>query len=128
MPIAVNFVQGRNRLPERAWKLPGPVGWVTDVVCLLSVVSGRVVLTKVQIALSYISLTTVLFLFPPSRQVTGSNMSKYSVSAWLGDGSNRSRLLRCGIRHHRDYFCVSLDHPRTQAFHRTPDHVYYCIS
>lgn len=83
MPIAVNFVQGRNRLPERAWKLPGPVGWVTDVVCLLSVVSGRVVLTKVQIALSYISLTTVLFLFPPSRQVTGSNMSKYSVCmAW----------------------------------------------
>lgn len=29
-----------------------------------------------QIALAYISLTTVLFLFPPGIPVTGSNMSK----------------------------------------------------
>lgn len=28
-----------------------------------------------QIALSYIALTTVLFLFPPDRLVTGSSMS-----------------------------------------------------
>lgn len=76
MPIAVNFLQGRNHLPERTWRLPGPVGWVTDVVCLGFVVLEHVLLTGMQIALSYISLTTVLFLFPPSRAVTGSNMSK----------------------------------------------------
>jgi hypothetical protein len=32
------------------------------------------------IALAYISLTTVLFLFPPELPVTGSNMSTFSVS------------------------------------------------
>lgn len=32
-------------------------------------------LTGMQVALSYIALTTVLFLFPPQRLVTGSSMS-----------------------------------------------------
>lgn len=37
-------------------------------------------LTGMQIALAYIALTTVLFLFPPDRLVTGSNMSACPMS------------------------------------------------
>lgn len=59
MPIAVNCLQGRNTLPERKWRLPSWFGWTADL-----------------IALAYISLTTVLFLFPPTRPVTGTNMSE----------------------------------------------------
>ncbi|KAM4064419.1 amino acid permease [Hirsutella rhossiliensis] len=79
MPIAVNCLQGRNTLPERKWRLPGWFGWTADL-----------------IALAYISLTTVLFLFPPSRPVTGTNMNYcivafamiVTVSAlqWIVDG------------------------------------------
>lgn len=58
LPIAVNCLQGRRRLPERKWVLPSWFGWTADV-----------------IALSYIGLTTVLFVFPPVLPVTGSNMS-----------------------------------------------------
>lgn len=79
MPIAVNCLQGRNRLPQRAWKLPQAVGWVVDMVCWSLLLLGYVVLIEMQIALSYIALTTVLFLFPPSRSVTGSNMSESSA-------------------------------------------------
>ncbi|KAI9934568.1 hypothetical protein ASPWEDRAFT_175295 [Aspergillus wentii DTO 134E9] len=64
MPIAVNCLQGRNSLPERKWKLPSAVGWVADM-----------------ISLSYILLTTVLFLFPPALPVTGSNMN-YCIAAF----------------------------------------------
>lgn len=64
MPIAVNFLQGRNALPDRKWKLPRWFGWTADC-----------------ISLAYISLTTVLFLFPPVLPVTGSNMSKFHVEA-----------------------------------------------
>lgn len=35
-----------------------------------------------QIALAYIALTTVLFMFPPELPVTGSSMSKYPVTAY----------------------------------------------
>lgn len=59
MPIAVNCLQGRRALPDRDWKLPSWLGWTCDL-----------------IALSYIAITTVLFVFPPERHVTGSNMSK----------------------------------------------------
>lgn len=62
MPIAVNFLQGRNALPDRKWKLPNWFGWTADC-----------------ISLAYISLTTVLFLFPPVLPVTGSNMSRSSA-------------------------------------------------
>lgn len=58
MPIAVNCLQGRDTLPERKWRLPSWLGWTADI-----------------ISLSYISLTTVLFLFPPALPVTGTNMS-----------------------------------------------------
>lgn len=63
MPIAVNCLQGRKTLPKRAWTLPSWFGWTADIISLV-----------------YISLTTVLFLFPPNLPVTGSNMSKCRIS------------------------------------------------
>ncbi|PWY86820.1 amino acid permease [Aspergillus heteromorphus CBS 117.55] len=64
MPIAVNCLRGRRTLPDRRWKVPNAIGWVIDI-----------------ISLSYIALTTVLFLFPPDRPVTGSNMN-YCIVAF----------------------------------------------
>ncbi|PLB49328.1 amino acid permease [Aspergillus steynii IBT 23096] len=79
MPIAVNCLRGRNILPDRYWKVPSVMGWVIDM-----------------ISLSYIALTTVLFLFPPERPVTGSSMNYcivafaiiviVSVVQWIIDG------------------------------------------
>ncbi|KJZ77634.1 hypothetical protein HIM_02811 [Hirsutella minnesotensis 3608] len=75
MPIAVNCLRGRKTLPDRKWRLPTWFGWTADI-----------------ISLSYISLTTVLFLFPPNRPVTGTNMIAFAiiitVSAvqWIVDG------------------------------------------
>ncbi|OJJ81779.1 uncharacterized protein ASPGLDRAFT_131614 [Aspergillus glaucus CBS 516.65] len=64
MPIAVNCLRGRNLLPPRAWHLPSGMGWLADI-----------------LGLSYIALTTVLFLFPPGRPVTGSSMN-YCIVAF----------------------------------------------
>ncbi|KAJ5600478.1 hypothetical protein N7450_001545 [Penicillium hetheringtonii] len=50
--------------PQGKWKLPNVLGWIADIV-----------------ALSYIALTTVLFVFPPSSTVTGSSMN-YCVAAF----------------------------------------------
>ncbi|KAJ5865405.1 Amino acid/polyamine transporter I [Penicillium soppii] len=79
IPIAINCLQGRRSLPERKWKLPNAVGWFADLV-----------------GLTYIILTTVLFVFPPSRTVTGSSMNYciaafaviviISVFQWMVDG------------------------------------------
>ncbi|KAL4919628.1 amino acid/polyamine transporter I [Aspergillus aurantiobrunneus] len=79
MPILVNCLQGRNALPERKWNIPRAFGWIADIV-----------------SLSYIMLTTVLFVFPPSRTVTGSSMNycvaafaviiMISVFQWIVDG------------------------------------------
>ncbi|KGQ03358.1 putative amino-acid permease C15C4.04c [Beauveria bassiana D1-5] len=79
MPIAVNCLQGRKTLPDRDWKLPMWLGWTCDI-----------------IALSYITITTVLFVFPPQRHVTGSNMNycivafaiilAISIFQWIVDG------------------------------------------
>ncbi|PYH37220.1 amino acid permease [Aspergillus neoniger CBS 115656] len=79
MPIAVNCLRGRRTLPDRKWKVPNAIGWVIDT-----------------ISLSYIALTTVLFLFPPDRPVTGSSMNYcivafaiiviVSVVQWVVDG------------------------------------------
>lgn len=74
MPIAVNCLQGRNRLPHRPWRLPRGMGWIVDTVLQLSFCVWDVADWN-EIALAYIALTTVLFLFPPKRPVTGSNMS-----------------------------------------------------
>ncbi|KAJ5210491.1 Amino acid/polyamine transporter I [Penicillium cf. griseofulvum] len=64
MPIAVNCCRGRRMLPERSFKLPEIVGWTLNI-----------------ISLAYISLTTILFLFPPDLPATGSNMN-YCVAAF----------------------------------------------
>ncbi|CAG8055373.1 unnamed protein product [Penicillium nalgiovense] len=64
IPIAINCLQGRRSLPERKWKLPSALGWFVD-----------------SVALSYIALTTVLFVFPPSSTVTGSSMN-YCIAAF----------------------------------------------
>ncbi|KAF9892832.1 hypothetical protein FE257_000421 [Aspergillus nanangensis] len=64
IPILVNCVRGRKMLPERPFVLSNTVGWIVNM-----------------IALAYISLTTVLFLFPPGIPVTGSSMN-YCVVAF----------------------------------------------
>ncbi|KYK60780.1 amino acid permease [Drechmeria coniospora] len=79
MPIAVNCLRGRTALPERSWVLPGWLGWTADTISLV-----------------YISLTTVLFLFPPVLPVTGTNMNycivafaliiAISIAQWIVDG------------------------------------------
>ncbi|KAF7588850.1 hypothetical protein BBP40_005097 [Aspergillus hancockii] len=64
VPIAVNCLRGRNMLPERSFVLSNTAGWIANL-----------------ISLAYISLTTVLFLFPPGIPVTGSSMN-YCVAAF----------------------------------------------
>lgn len=79
MPIAVNCLRGRNLLPPRAWQLPSGMGWLADIVSyrvICYVVQSAVLMNGMQLGLSYIALTTVLFLFPPGRPVTGSSMSE----------------------------------------------------
>ncbi|KAL4755482.1 hypothetical protein BDW72DRAFT_163888 [Aspergillus terricola var. indicus] len=81
IPIAINCLRGRQMIPERAFVLPQALGWIVNL-----------------IALAYISLTTILFLFPPELPVTSSNMN-YCVAAfgivliisafqWIVDGRN----------------------------------------
>ncbi|RHZ71534.1 hypothetical protein CDV55_108512 [Aspergillus turcosus] len=79
MPIAVNCMRGRNMLPERPFVLPNLVGWIANAISLI-----------------YISVTTVLFLFPPDLPVSGSSMNYciaafgiiivISVIQWIVDG------------------------------------------
>ncbi|PWY88023.1 amino acid permease [Aspergillus sclerotioniger CBS 115572] len=64
IPIAVNCIRGRKMLPERSFVLPNVVGWIANLV-----------------SLAYVSVTTVLFLFPPDYPVTGSNMN-YCVAVF----------------------------------------------
>lgn len=65
MPIAVNVMQGRRKLPEnRPFKLPSILGWCANIIGLI-----------------YVIITTVLFLFPPVLPVTGSNMN-YCIVAF----------------------------------------------
>lgn len=58
MPVTVNVLQGRRKLPERYFTLPGPLGWICNIIGIV-----------------YVILTTVLFVFPPDLPVTGSNMN-----------------------------------------------------
>jgi amino acid permease (GABA permease) len=80
IPVAVHCLRGRNRLPpSRSFKLPVALGWIANL-----------------IGISYATITTVLFLFPPERPVTGSNMNYcivvfaiiliISVVQWFVDG------------------------------------------
>ncbi|KAJ6188709.1 Choline transporter [Penicillium mononematosum] len=57
VPILVHCLRGRKLLPARPWSLHPVIGWTVNLV-----------------SIAYILLTTVLFLFPPSRSVTGSTM------------------------------------------------------
>lgn len=64
IPIAVNCLQGRRKLPERAFVLPPVLGWTFNL-----------------IGLAFVIVTAVLFLFPPELPVSGSNMN-YCVAAF----------------------------------------------
>ncbi|OOQ90677.1 putative amino acid permease [Penicillium brasilianum] len=64
IPIAINCLRGRNTLPERAFVLPNWFGWILNIISLV-----------------YVTLTTILFLFPPELPATGSNMN-YCVAAF----------------------------------------------
>ena len=63
IPPAINCLRGRKMLPPRPFVLPGPLGWMCNL-----------------LGIAYVIVTTVLFLFPPTLPVSGSNMSKLSVS------------------------------------------------
>ena len=58
IPPAINCLRGRKMLPPRPFVLPGPLGWMCNL-----------------LGIAYVIVTTVLFLFPPDLPVTGSNMS-----------------------------------------------------
>ena len=60
IPPAINCLRGRKMLPPRPFVLPGPLGWICNL-----------------LGISYVTVTTVLFLFPPTLPVTGSNMSTF---------------------------------------------------
>ncbi|KFY22208.1 hypothetical protein V493_06757 [Pseudogymnoascus sp. VKM F-4281 (FW-2241)] len=66
IPIAINCIRGRKMLGPRPFVLPGVLGWVANI-----------------IGLSYVVVTTVLFLFPPELPVTGSNMNYCVVAFFL---------------------------------------------
>ncbi|KFY07478.1 hypothetical protein V492_07093 [Pseudogymnoascus sp. VKM F-4246] len=66
IPIAINCIRGRKMLGPRPFVLPGVVGWVANI-----------------IGLSYVTVTTILFLFPPELPVTGSNMNYCVVAFFL---------------------------------------------
>ena len=65
IPPAINCLRGRRMLPPRPFVLPGPLGWICNL-----------------IGICYVIVTTVLFLFPPDLPVTGNNMN-YCVVAFF---------------------------------------------
>lgn len=79
IPPAINCLRGRKMLPPRPFVLPGPLGWICNL-----------------LGIAYVIVTTVLFLFPPTLPVTGSNMNYcivaffivivISVVQWFVDG------------------------------------------
>ena len=65
IPPAINVLRGRRMLPEdRAFKLPGVIGWILNLV-----------------GIAWTILTTVLFVFPPETPVTSNNMN-YAIAAF----------------------------------------------
>ncbi|ELR03718.1 hypothetical protein GMDG_06352 [Pseudogymnoascus destructans 20631-21] len=66
IPIAINCLRGRNMLRPRPFVLPEWLGWAANL-----------------IGLAYVAVTTVLFLFPPVLEVTGSNMNYCVVAFFL---------------------------------------------
>jgi len=64
IPIAINCLRGRKMLGPRPFVLPGPLGWIANLIGIV-----------------YVIITTVLFVFPPELPVTGSNMN-YCIVAF----------------------------------------------
>jgi len=64
IPIAINCLRGRKMLGERPFTLPGPFGWIANIIGIV-----------------YVIITTVLFVFPPDLPVTGTNMN-YCIVAF----------------------------------------------
>ncbi|KAI0477158.1 amino acid/polyamine transporter I [Xylariaceae sp. FL0804] len=65
IPPTINVLRGRRMLPpNRAFRLPGPLGWIFNL-----------------IGIGWSVLTTVLFVFPPEVPVTSANMN-YCVAAF----------------------------------------------
>lgn len=58
IPILVRCLQGRPKLPYAVFRIPTALGWIIDL-----------------FGLSYVIVTSVLFLFPPSVPATGSSMN-----------------------------------------------------
>ena len=81
IPPAINCLRGRRMLPEsRPFILPAWLGWTCNLVRFPNLEMKEVIdISKIGIA--YVILTTVLFMFPPVSQVTGSNMN-YCVAAF----------------------------------------------
>ncbi|PSS18533.1 hypothetical protein M430DRAFT_101790 [Amorphotheca resinae ATCC 22711] len=64
IPIAVNCLRGRTMLGERPFVLSPVLGWTANIIGII-----------------YVLVTTVLFVFPPTLPVTGSNMN-YCIVAF----------------------------------------------
>jgi len=64
LPVAINLFYGRKLLPNRRFKLPGPLGWTFNI-----------------IGVCYVSFTSILFLFPPVDHPDASQMN-YCVVAF----------------------------------------------
>lgn len=64
IPVTINLLSGRSKLPPRHFHLGNLVGYIFNIVGIL-----------------YVILTTVLFLFPPSVPTTGNTMN-YCVVAY----------------------------------------------
>ncbi|KAF2466342.1 amino acid permease, partial [Lindgomyces ingoldianus] len=64
IPVAINCLQGRKKLPPRAFVLPNAFAWFANL-----------------LGIAYVIVTTVLFVFPPELPVTASNMN-YCIVAF----------------------------------------------
>ncbi|KAK3683065.1 hypothetical protein LTR37_020603 [Vermiconidia calcicola] len=97
IPVALNIMTLRRKLPERQFRLPGGLGWAANIIGLV-----------------YTIITTVLFLFPPFIPVTGTSMN-YCIVAfgiillisavqWIVDGRKNFEGPRITIEQdvHRD--------------------------
>ncbi|KAF4215891.1 hypothetical protein CNMCM5878_007622 [Aspergillus fumigatiaffinis] len=62
LPMIIHCLRGRNHLSKSSWTLSPVIGWTVNLV-----------------AIAYILLTTVLFLFAPSLPVTGRSMNYGAV-------------------------------------------------
>lgn len=96
IPPAINVLRGRKMLPEdRAFKLPGPLGWFCNIVSSLFD-SWWLSTNYIQAGVLYTLLTTILFVFPPAIPVSAASMNYcivafaivviISVIQWFVDG------------------------------------------